>query len=684
MVWGFRGINQMEDDQEKESKTGLHHFRMLFRIKDFSRDSRGGQRATLDASASPHSMVKIQRPSSTGRDEDAADVLQDGHNKYGNGNGSLVVHNFQHEPVVRSSNCFLSGHHFAKRNRAPGMQISLKERGKGAGGGRVVGFSITAADVRMILVGGLTTLLKIAGLLVARTFCGNIWPYLQVFSLCTLSIDPLKLLVPTAKKISVAPLKGLAAPVLYITIAKPIVRWGLPDAYRTARFWRRLLPIYFGYMKTKYTTKGKSQEDIEKLWAARHEWGGERVHRLVLDLSGFYVKSAQILATKADFVPEPWIRRLSNHLDNAPPRPFSEVERSIRLQLGNCSRRATLATDAQGLVPLDAAFSNVEETCIAAASIAQVHGAELKDGRRVVIKVQHLGMELVMKSDLRNIVWVAKFLEGQLPFDLGPVVREIQKTIPLEFDFEREVWFMTTVKRNLEKGGFDRIVCPEPVPDLCATRLLVMERLEGVPFTRILHPEASAELKSRLPEVVNNVEYLVLAYGQMFLQDGVFHADPHAGNLLLLSDGRLGLIDFGQSKVLDPGLRKLFAQMIVALGNNNDEEIASALLNLGMRFEDVNGGVVQSSTLALMARILFDTCYEREATVSPMAEESILRQTPLTGFNQALWLVVRAMVLLRGLCYGLSMDISSCTLWRPYALRALEEQESDPVQGKFA
>lgn len=74
-----------------------------------------------------------------------------------------------------------------------------------------------------------------------------------------------------------------------------------------------------------------------------------------------------------DFVPEPWIRRLSNHLDNAPPRPFPEVEKSIRAQLGKCPGRVAMPIDAQGLVPLDAAFSVVEETCIAAASIAQVH-----------------------------------------------------------------------------------------------------------------------------------------------------------------------------------------------------------------------------------------------------------------------------------------------------------------------
>jgi aarF domain-containing kinase len=154
----------------------------------------------------------------------------------------------------------------------------------------------------------------------------------------------------------------------------------------------------------------------------------------------------QILCTclfhMQDFVPEPWIRRLSNHLDNAPPRPFPEVELSIMQQLSTCPCKSSLPVNSQGLVPLDAVFMDVDRTALAAASIAQVHTGMLKDGSQVVIKVQHFGMEKVMASDLRNIGWVAKFLEGQLPFDLGPIVKEIQATIPLEFDFLREVWFM--------------------------------------------------------------------------------------------------------------------------------------------------------------------------------------------------------------------------------------------------
>lgn len=488
-----------------------------------------------------------------------------------------------------------------------------------------------------LVVGCLTTIVKIAALLLSRSLCEGAWPALQALSICTLPFGALKqLTLPMpARRV----MESIARPVLGITVSQPIVRLCLPNVYRTLKFWKRLLPIYFRYIKTKRQVRNMTSAERDKVWAVRHEWGGEKVHSLVLDMSGFYVKSAQILATKADFVPEPWTRRLSNHLDNAPPRPFDEVERSIMQQLATCPVSKSLTHDAGGSVPLDEVFLQVDPTALAAASIAQVHAGVLRDNTRVVIKVQHLGMEKVMAADLRNIGWVAKFLEGQLPFDLVPIVKEIQATIPLEFDFKREVWFMTNVKRSLEEHGFNQVKCPQPILDLCSDRLIVMERLDGVPFTQILHSRAPVALQRRIPEVVRALEALVDAYGQMLFIDGVFHADPHAGNLLLLSDGRLGLIDFGQSKVIDKEIRLKLARMIMALASNKEAEIARALINLGLKFEDVNGGVVSESRLALMARILFDTCYVQEATVSPMSEESLLRTTPLKAFNQSVWLV---------------------------------------------
>lgn len=522
------------------------------------------------------------------------------------------------------------------------------------------------------LLGGLAIAAKLVTIFVARVFCAKSWPFLQAISLSTFLIRKRssEIKISKAAEIFLEPLCSLAGPVLWTTISQHVLRWCWPDAYRTLRFWRRLLPIYAGYMKTKLEVRKKSCEERDQAWALRHEWGGKKVYDLIIDMSGFYVKSAQILASKADFVPEAWSKHLVKLLDDAPPRPFHEVELTIRQQLAMCPLE-TFPSGKDRLVPLDAVFWEVEKVPLASASIAQVHGGTLKKGMRIVIKVQHKGMDVLMSSDLRNIAWLAKFLRGQLPVDLVPIVKEIQSTIPLEFDFKREVWFMNAIKKSLEDNGFNQIVCPFPLMELCSKRLIVMQRVDGVPFSQILN-SSNLHLQSRIPEAIKAVEYLIRAYGQMLFLDGVFHADPHAGNLFLLSDGRLGLLDYGQSKQIDRTLRQKLARMILALCDGNEFSIALALLDIDMVFQPTDGVNVPLNTVAIAARILFDVCYVEEATVSPMAQNSILRLIPLKKFNQALWMVVRTNLLLRGLCHSLKLDISAARIWKPYALTALK------------
>ncbi|CAI7906502.1 unnamed protein product, partial [Closterium sp. NIES-53] len=172
------------------------------------------------------------------------------------------------------------------------------------------------------------------------------------------------------------------------------------------------------------------------------------------------------------------------------------------------------------------------------------------------------------------------------------IVKEIQQTIPNEFNFQREAAFMTTVRHNLACRGFHQVVCPTPVLSLCTRRMIVMERLYGTPFTKLidsLHPyKDSSLLPPRLAamrlEAISAIRSLLESYGAMFFLDGVFHADPHPGNLLLLPGAKLGLLDFGQSKVLERQTKRSFARMVVALCKGNQLEIALALLGTGISF----------------------------------------------------------------------------------------------------
>ncbi|KAH7433361.1 hypothetical protein KP509_07G065200 [Ceratopteris richardii] len=422
-------------------------------------------------------------------------------------------------------------------------------------------------------------------------------------------------------------------------------------------------------MKTKWQVRNKSLAEREKVWSQRHEWGGQKVYELIVDMSGFYVKSAQILASKGEFVPGAWTKHLSKLLDSVPPHPFHEVKHTIQKQLRESpwgmSRSKQKAS-------IDCIFLNIEKVPLAAASIAQVHGGILQDGTQVVVKVQHRGMETMMRSDLRNLVWLARFLQGQLPVDLYPIVKEIRNTIPLEFNFEREIWFMDAIKKSMRDNQFGQIVCPSPCKEFCTKKLIVMERIDGVPFTQILHP-SEGNTHPRVSEAMQAVQYLLEAYGQMIFLDGVFHADPHAGNLFLLPDGKLGLLDYGQSKEIDRSLRHKLSRMVLALCEGNNLAIALALLDMGLVFEPADVVRFPLERIATAARILFDVCYVEEATVSPMSQNSILKEIPLKKFNQEVWMVIRTNLLLRGLCFSLKLELSASNIWRPFAMSALKE-----------
>ncbi|GBG63095.1 hypothetical protein CBR_g36582 [Chara braunii] len=536
-----------------------------------------------------------------------------------------------------------------------------------------------AVSMSKIANSALLFIAKVIVILAAKTFATSAWPYFRVLSLANLKVQPLAVLLPPPAKVAAKPFAMFSTPMLVLSLAAPVVRRSFPDLWRTLRYWRRLLPIYGGYMRTKYEARNKVPERREELWAERHEWGGEKVYRLVLEMSGFYVKSAQVLASKGDFMPQAWTRRLSTLFDDAPPRPFTEVARSIEHQLEVCAEGEALLASGQGKgLLVKAVFREVEETALASASIAQVHRAILKDGTPVVVKIQHLGMDIVMHSDLRNIGRVARFLRKQLPFDLTPVVKEIQTTIPLEFDFLREVSFMNTIGSNLKRNGVVDVVCPRPWKELCAPQMIVMERIDGVPFTQIINPQSGPHLRAKVPIAVKAFTHLVDAYGLMIFIDGVFHADPHPGNLLLLEDGRMGLLDFGQSKVLDEQTRRQLAQVVVALADGDVDSILEAVNDAGMIFKNIDGGMPDKDAVVKMAYIMFDTRFLAEALVSPMCDDHMVRKTPLASFNQALWLVVRTLMIMRGLTNMLQVDLSAVNIWQPYA-KAVLEGKANPI-----
>ncbi|CAL8465797.1 g5333 [Coccomyxa elongata] len=234
---------------------------------------------------------------------------------------------------------------------------------------------------------------------------------------------------------------------------------------------------------------------MERKWAVRHEVEGAVVYETLLDRSGMYVKSAQILASKGDFMPQPWVRRLAAMSDSMPPKPWNAVQCVCHLAWESPAGRL-LELQGQPML-LEAFLETVEPARMASSSIAQVHGAVLskgqvaelgwrwRHGREVVLKVQHPDMKGLMGSDVRNLGRLADFVRGTLPFDVfrvsspSRVGGDARDETAKEFDFLREARLMRVTANRLCHARMPGVIVPEPLMALSSPQLLIMQRMEG-------------------------------------------------------------------------------------------------------------------------------------------------------------------------------------------------------------
>ena len=504
-----------------------------------------------------------------------------------------------------------------------------------------------------------------------------------------------------------SPLRPFARQVVTLWITSLVMKRLFPIKYRLVEFWRLMLPIFMSYVLTKHSVRNISDRaERDAIWHEQHLWGGEKVFNLVVRLSGFYVKSAQILGSKSEFMPPEWTDKLSVLFDQHPAAAWREIQPAIQRELkaspfGRSAAAASPSSSPSSTTEalsadwnealedvrerrmsiVDAVFEDIDHDALAAASIAQVHTATLRHGpvKKVVLKVQKLGVEALIKSDLRNMKKVARFLRPYMPFDLTPIADESYVQIPLEFDFEREVDLMTKIRQSLVNGGFDTILVPRPIYELCSPRMIVMEFMEGVPFSQLLKADPKSEEAKLVPMVEDGFRRLLDAYGQMMLIDGVFHADPHPGNLLMRESGDIVLLDYGQTKELPAETIVFVSQMVDMLAEGDSETIVEAMDAAGMKMTDANSGeAADPEVVVKSAYIFFDTRYMEEASVNPFdPDEDFIKNTNV-GFNAEMWMIVRFIVLLRGIFHQLKLDISAVDIWQPYARRALDKYLSKP------
>ena len=280
------------------------------------------------------------------------------------------------------------------------------------------------------------------------------------------------------------------------------------------------------------------------------------------------IKLGQLLSTRPDIVPPAYARALARLQDDVTAFPFAELETIVAHELG---------------VRLSKAFLSIDEEPLAAGSIAQVHRARLRDGREVALKVQRPGIRERVASDLEAMSEIVRFLDGHTEFgrrfELGQMFDQFGKSLARELDFRQEAVHLMALARNLAE--IEEICVPEPVLGYSGPRVLTMEFVGGTKITS-LSPLARIELDGeRLADA------LFRAYLKQMLRDGLFHTDPHPGNVFVVN-GKIALIDLGMVAHLSRGLQDRLLQLLLAVADNRADDAAKTLLLLGERRENAD------------------------------------------------------------------------------------------------
>ncbi|MBO3747847.1 AarF/ABC1/UbiB kinase family protein [Streptosporangiaceae bacterium NEAU-GS5] len=302
--------------------------------------------------------------------------------------------------------------------------------------------------------------------------------------------------------------------------------------------------------------------------------------RKALDDAGVtFVKLGQIMSTRGDLLADEFIEELRLLQDRVEPVPWEAIEQVLSDELGR---------------PADQVFAEVAREPLAAASVAQVHVARLKSGEEVVIKVQRPGVSAVVERDLDIVARLARSIERRTRWGRAIGARDLAagfaEALREELDFRVETDNMAAVAAA---GGSVRV--PQPYPELSGRRILVMERLHGTSLGLAAPGEDSAEL----------ARGLLRAMLEQVLLHGVFHADPHPGNVLVLSDGGgLALLDFGSVGRLDLATREALQRLLLGLDRGDPLSVGDALLEVVPRPDEIDERALERELGRFMARYL--------------------------------------------------------------------------------
>jgi ubiquinone biosynthesis protein len=330
----------------------------------------------------------------------------------------------------------------------------------------------------------------------------------------------------------------------------------------------RILTRYgFGYVLTQLGIGQAITPGLEKLRFSSSEilnaTPAERVRMVVEELGPTFIKLGQILSTRGDLLPADLVRELEKLQDTVPPTDFALIQAQVEKELKK---------------PLNEVFPTFDPLPVASASLGQVHFATLATGEEVAVKVLRPGVERIIQVDLDILLELAALAEKRTEwgayYNVVSLAREFAETLRTEQNYEQEGQNMDRYRQIF--AGVDYVCMPKVYWDTTTRRVLTMERIQGIKITDTAALDAAG--LDRREIAGHNISLLLKAV----LQEGFFHADPHAGNFMVLPDGKIALMDFGIMGELDHAERLGMVQMFVGFFREDTDRAVEALSDLGI------------------------------------------------------------------------------------------------------
>lgn len=309
----------------------------------------------------------------------------------------------------------------------------------------------------------------------------------------------------------------------------------------------------------------------------------EQLAHDIESLGTTYIKLAQIASTREDLISSEYIEALQRLQDDVEPESFEVIEEVIEEGLG--AKTSHL-------------FQEFERKPLASASIGQVHRAKLRDGRDVVVKVRRPGACEEANEQLASLKKLASVVDGNTEvgkkFRFRSLVGAVAYALSIELDYRQEATNLSHLHENLKE--FDRIRVPLPIPQMVSSEVLVMEYVPGTPLRNVAGTVLNEIGSEKL------ADQLVNAYLHQILVDGLFHADPHPGNLILHNGNMVGMLDAGMVVRLPPTLRREIAALLLAFSQREGERAASIAQRIGQLDRDFDSQAFRPEAARIVAR----------------------------------------------------------------------------------